>query len=120
MASEKSSSIHGNSVVNIAFDTNSRDVVLTIDGALTPVTDIFFGKFVFDGEKRVSFAYTVESTNDNGLKERRQFFLPSPEEIAVDAFGKVDERGFASRIVHDDEKAKADIIDYLQRDSKSE
>ncbi len=119
MAKQKSKS-GDHAVVNISFDIETRGVVLSIDGVVVPSDDIFFNKFTHDGEQHVGFSYTLEVANENGLKERRQFFLPSPEEVALDSFGKVDDRGFVSKIVHDDEKAKADVINYLQQGRESQ
>jgi hypothetical protein len=107
-------------MVNVSLDTSSRQTVLSIDGVVVPARDYWVEKAVFDGEEFIRFGYTVETVDANGLKERRQFFLPSPEEVARDTFANIDERGFASKIVHDDEKAKADVIDYLQQGRKSE
>lgn len=98
-------------IINISFDTETQGVVLSINGVVTPFTDMHFEKFVFDDEQHVGFSYTVETTNDTGLNERRQFFLPSKAQVGE----VVDERGFASKIVHNDEKAKADVIDYLRK-----
>lgn len=109
---DKKSKATSHTVINISFDTETRSVVLSIDGVVTPFTDIHFNKFVFDdGEQHIGFSYTVKTPNENGLEERRQFFLPAKAEIGVD----VDERGFASKILHNDNKAKADVIDFLKR-----
>lgn len=110
MADEKSKA-NAHSVINISFDTGTRGVVLSIDGVVVPFTDIHFEKFVFDGEQHVGFSYTVETPNENGLEERRQFFLPAKAETGVD----VDERGLASKLLHNDDKAKADVIDFLKK-----
>lgn len=113
MADGKSKA-NAHSIINISFDTETRGVVLSIDGIVTPFTDVNFHKFVFDdGEQHVGFSYTIETTNENGLKERREFFLPAKAQVGVD----VDERGFASKILHDDDKAKADVIDFLSKKS---
>lgn len=98
-------------IINISFDTETQGVVLSINGVVVPFTDIHFDKFVFDGEQHVGFSYTVETNNENGLNERRQFFLPAQAQVGVD----VDERGFASKILHNDDKAKADVIDFLKK-----
>lgn len=110
MADGKSKA-NAHSVINISFDTETRGVVLSIDGVVVPFTDVMFEKFVFDGEQHVGFHYTVEIANDHGLEERRQFFLPSKAQVGVD----VDERGFASKILHNDDKAKADVVNYLNK-----
>lgn len=102
-------------IVHVSLDTESRQVVLTINNVLVTATDINVSKYVYDdGEVDISFSYTVENVDDNGLKERRQFYLPSPAD-AVKIVGELDKDGFASKIVHDDGKAKADTIDYLNK-----
>ena len=107
------------SIVNLSLDTVTRQVVLTINGMLVTTSDVLIEKYEFDGEEFIRFQYTVESSGPDGMEERRQFFLPSPD-LSVDAIGGVNEDGFASRAVRDDEKAKADTIDYLKRDNKPE
>ncbi len=112
MADKKSkSNVH--TVINISMETETRQTVLTIDGVITPVTEFRMSKQVFDGEEFLHFSYTIEQTNPNGMVERRQFFLPDPTDAAVMA--TVDKRGFASKIVYNDEKAKADTIAFLDK-----
>jgi hypothetical protein len=105
-------------IVNVSLDTSSRQMVLTVNGVLVPTNDIFVEKYIHEGEAFVRFGYTIESTNPDGMKERRQFYLPSPEGLATEAHAGLNEEGFASKILHDDEKAKADVIDFLKRDRK--
>lgn len=102
-------------IVNVSLNTSTRQAVLTIDGILIPSTDLFVEKYIYDGEEHVRFGYTIENTNLNGMKERRQFYLPSPEEIATEAHNGLDDNGFASKIIYDDEKAKADTIEFLRQ-----
>jgi len=100
-------------IVNVSLDTATRQTVLTINGILVPSTDYMIESYVFDGESFVRFSYTIE--NDlNGLKERRQFFLPDPSSD-VAAVASLDERGFASKVLHNDDKAKADTVDFLKK-----
>lgn len=106
-------------IVNVSLDTGSRQAVLTINGVIIPASDFLVEKYIFDDEEVVRFSYMFESINSDGMKERRQFFLPSPEEIAVDSFGGLNKEGLASKIVHDDEKAKADVIDFLKQGRNS-
>jgi len=108
------------SLVNVSLDTNTRQVVMTIDGVLVSAQECMLEKYVWDGEEFIRFAYTQESTSPTGMKERRQYYLPSPEELATMAKESVSEQGFASKIVHDDEKAKADVIDFLSKDKGTE
>ena len=105
-------------IIVVSLDTKSRQMVLTIDGAIVPSTNVFMEKFTHDGEEFVGFSYTVESTNEDGLKERRQFFLPSIEDLAVRAHTGLNKDGLASKTVYDNEKAKADVIAYLQDSRK--
>jgi hypothetical protein len=106
-------------IVNVSLDTSSRQAVLTVNGVLVPANDIFVEKCIYDGEEFVRFGYTIENTNPDGMKEKRQFYLPSPEEIATEAHAGLNKEGFASKIVYDDKKAKADIIDFFKRNNKS-
>lgn len=101
-------------IVNVSLDTGTRQVVLTVNGVLVSASDIFIEKYVYVDEEVVRFGYTVEGTDSNGMKERRQFYLPSLEELATQAHAGLDEDGFASKIVHNDEKAKADTIAFFR------
>ena len=105
-------------IVNVSLDTGTRQLILTINGVLVPAADVFIEKYVFDGEEFLRFGYTIDSIDANGLKERRQFFLPSPEEIATNAHAELNDEGFASKILYDDDKAKADVIDFLKSNRK--
>ena len=107
-------------IANVSLDTSNRQVVLTVNGVLVSATDILIEKYIYDGEEFVRFSYTIENVDANGMKERRQFYLPSPEEMATEANTELNKEGFASKILHNDEKAKADVIEFFQRDSKSE
>ena len=102
-------------IVNVSLDTATRQTVLTINGILVPSNDYMIERYVFDGQDLVRFSYTIE--NDlNGLKERRQFFLPdAATDVAAVAALDLDERGFASKILHNDDKAKADVVDFLNK-----
>lgn len=101
--------------VNVSLDTQTRKLVLVINGLVVAQDGCGIDRYVdHDGNEQVSFYYVTESVDGSGLTERRQFRLPSPEEMAVDAVGELDENGFASKIVHNDDKAKADIIDFLK------
>jgi hypothetical protein len=102
-------------VVNISLDTSSRQAILTVNGVLVPANEIFVEKYFYEGEEFVRFGYTIESANPDGMKERRQFYLPSPEELATEAHAGLNEEGFASKILHDDEKAKTDVIEFLNQ-----
>jgi hypothetical protein len=106
------------SVIGISLDTSSRQLALTIDGVIVPATDVYVEKFMDafnDGKEIVNFSYTIKSINSQGLKERRQFYLPSPEELATEAHAGLDKNGLSSKPVHNDEKAKADTIDFIKR-----
>lgn len=103
-------------IVNVSLDTNTRQLVLTINGVLVSATDVVVEKWVdFDGEEFIRFSYTIESVDTNGMRERRQFFLPSLEELATVAHKELSDDGFASKILRNDDKAKADVIDFLEK-----
>jgi len=106
-------------MVNVSLDTGTRQVVLTINGVLITNTDVMIEKYVWEGKDVVRCSYTVENVDSNGMKERRQFYLPSPEELVSDAIAGLDDKGLVSRVLHNDEKAKADVIDFLQQGRKS-
>lgn len=103
-------------VINVSMDINTKQTVLTINGVITPVTDFSIRKSVFDGEESLNFSYTVEKMNENGMVERRQFFLPDPMDSV--ALLKLNKNGFASKMLYDDNKAKADVIDFMNKKSK--
>jgi len=115
--SDKQTAIIGrDGIVNISIDTKNRTVALIADGVIIPATDLYLDKFTIDGEQFINFSYTMESVNPDGMQERRQFFLPRPEDTSLASKGELDEFGFASKVLHDDEKAKADVIDFLSKD----
>lgn len=102
-------------IVNFSLDTVTRQTVLTINGVLISATDVVLEKYVdFEGHEYVGFSYTIESTTVDGMKERRQFYLPSLEEMATMAHTGLNEEGFASKIIYNDKKAKADVIDFIK------
>lgn len=108
-------------VVNVSLDTVSRNVVLTINGVMVAQDGCSIDRYIdHEGEETIYFSYVVENVNESGIKERRQFYLLSPEEAAVADKNTINEDGFASKVVHNDEKAKADIIEFFKRDSKDE
>lgn len=100
-------------IVNISVDTNSRQAVLTVDGQIVPVVACHLNKGVdFDGNPFLHLSYVVEVQNDNnGLIERREFFLPDEEDASVFA----EENGLSSRVVKADKHTKAalDVIKYM-------
>ncbi len=102
-------------IVSVSLDTVTRQAVLTVNGILVPSTEFNISKYLkydTDNEFELNFSYTIENDHD-GIKERRQFYLPSPGEIGVDAHSGLNESGLASKLVHDDEKAMADTVKYL-------
>jgi len=106
-------------IVNISLDTTTRNIVLTINGVLVSASDCYVEKYHYDGEEKISFSYTIESIDSTGMKERRQFYLPSPEELATQAHNELNGDGFASKIIYDDKKAKADVINFLKQNRNS-
>ena len=108
-------------IVSISLNTTDRQAVLTINGVLVPSDEFNISKYKkYDtGEIELSFGYTIESVGNDGLTERRQFFLPSSEEIAAEVHGELNDDGFVSKMVYDDEKAKADTIAFIKQGRNS-
>ncbi len=106
-------------IVNVSLDTASRQAVITINGILVPSDEFDISKWIdMDGNPVVSFGYTIDNVDGHGMKERRHFSLPSPEELATQAHSELDENGLASKVVHNDDKAKADTIDFIKHNRK--
>lgn len=102
---------HGG-IVTISMSTATRQAVLMIDGILISAKEFNISQYEdMDGKLQLSFGYTIEHDGENGIKERRHFFLPPEDD--VEAIANVDKRGLALKL--DDEKAKADTVDYLAK-----
>jgi hypothetical protein len=100
-------------IVSVSLDTATRQAVLTINGILVPSDEFNISKYIkYDtkDEFGIDFGYSVENVDGNGMKERRHYYLPSANSVA-----ELNEDGFASKIARNDEKAKADTIDFLKR-----
>lgn len=109
-------------IVAVSLDTKTRQAILTVNGVLIPSDEFSISKYLkYDtkDEYEINFGYTIEHTDDGGLKERRYFYLPSQEEIATQAHTELNKDGFASKAIHDDEKAKADVIDFIKQGRNS-
>ena len=102
-------------IVLVSLDTASRKAVLTINGVLVPSDEFNISQYkrYEDGELELSFGYSIENVDGEGMVERRHFFLPSKEEVA--SVGELNKYGFASKVLYNDEKAKADVIEFLKR-----
>lgn len=99
-------------IITVSLDTSSRKSVLTIDGTIIPASEFYAESFIdpSNGVESVRFAYTLESVNEKGLKERRHFYLPQPDE----SVGQLNAHGMVSGPVYDASKAQADIINFLK------
>ncbi len=99
-------------MVNISLDTNSRQVSLNVDGQAFPMAEVGLHYFFdMDGEKVINFHYSVEIANEQGLIEKRVFFLPEPENDDV-----LDRNGLSSRIESNDKAFVKDIHKFLAKD----
>jgi len=86
-------------MVNVSIDTKTRQSVMTIDGVIVPAMAFRVNKWIdMDGDPQLGLSYLVETQNENGLSERREFFLPDPEDDSALA----NEAGMASRTVTQD------------------
>lgn len=102
-------------IVNVSLNTDTRQVILTINGVLVPTDECSMDKYVYDGEEKINFSYSVENVDGSGMKERRYFYLPSPEELAAEVHSELNGDGLASKAAFNKEKAKSDTIDFLNQ-----
>ena len=106
-------------ILNVSLDTNTRQMALTVNGIIVPFFECNVSKWVEDsGEEHINFSYTVEVVNADGLSERRQFILPSPDDVAALA-SKLNDDGLISNVVPNDAKAKADIVEFFSKKDNS-
>jgi len=101
-------------IVNVSLDTSTRQVALTVNGVLVPHSECQIFKYTYDGEEFIEFSYTSEQINAEGFKTVHRVFLPSVKELASLASEDIDENGFATKALHDSEKAKADVVEFLR------
>lgn len=67
--------------INLSLDTETKQMMMTIDGELQSFDSVHLSKFQFsDGEEFMSFSFVTTVTNNNGLQEERRFFMPVDEE----------------------------------------
>ncbi len=96
------------SLAVISLNTETRDCVLTVDGALVSPDYIYFSKMLnMDGNLDVSFRYEVALKDDKtGMVQKMEFMLPSPD-MDMHEYS-MDKNGLASKII---DKAKILIED---------
>ncbi len=103
-------------IVNFSVDTDTRQVVLTVNNQIVPIVACYLSRGVdYDGEQFLRLSYIVEVENQNGLKEKHEFFLPDPDDEAVFASTK---DGLASKVLENGEtvlsnRTAADIVNFL-------
>ena len=104
-------------IVNISLDTDTRQAVMTINGALVPSDEFDMSKYKdYDDPTKynVSFSYLVESTSGDGVKEVRRYYLEPKDESVAGVKPELDENGMAFKVVSCDEQAKADIAEFMK------
>lgn len=70
--------------INLSLDTETKQMMMTIDGELQSFDSVHLSKFKFsDGEEFMSFSFVTQVTNSNGLKEERRFFMPIDEDTVA-------------------------------------
>lgn len=108
------------SMVTFSVDTNTRQAVVTVNGEIIPAIACRMNKWIdFDGEPHINLSYVVETNNQDGLVERREFFLPDPDDDAV--FASVED-GLASRDFEGDTKdlsVRDSIVRWMESRKKS-
>lgn len=74
--------------VSIMIDTETHACSLLVDGNVMDVTDIYLSKSYYNDEQYLSFEYSVDHKMENGLVEKRRYYLPKKEDvIEKDAYG---------------------------------
>lgn len=104
------------SIINMSVDTNTRQVVVAVDGVVVPAIEAHLSKFVFaDGEVAVDLSFTIKSESDNGLVETRRFSLPDPDATII---ASLDKNGLISSIEPDSEVFASQLQDFLKKKTK--
>lgn len=97
-------------IVSVSLDTVTRKAVLTINGVIVSANEFHISQYEYDDGLDLSFSYTIDNVDGNDMKERRSFTLPSKSEATAESLNK---DGLISKIVHDNNKVRADIANYL-------
>jgi len=97
----------------ISLDTETRESILTVNGELVSTEGLWFSKgFDFEGEPFLRFSYVVQTKNENGLAESREFFLKNPSD---DVLAKVLENGLCCRKTEDLTQAQRDVVKFMDK-----
>jgi len=92
------------SMAIIALNTETRECVLTMDGIPVSVDSVYFNKYTdYNGDKYISFGYSITQKNNQGMEEVVQYILPRPDQEDMHEYS-MEKNGLASRII---DKAKA-------------
>lgn len=99
-------------MVSLSLDTDSRQVVLLVDGEVKPMAEVHLAYFFdFDGAKVIRFEYSMDVANEDGLMEKRIFILPDKDQMNL----PVDSTGMILRKAVDSPEIAKDIHKYLER-----
>ncbi len=97
----------------ISLNTETRESVLTINGELVSTDGMWFSKGVdWEGDPFLRFSYTVETKNEDGLSENREFFLRNP---ADDVVAEVLENGLCCRKTKGLTQAQIDVVNFMSK-----
>lgn len=98
-------------LINISFDTDQRNPTLTIDGQMVANADLSMWYYhERDGDKSLSFEYTVMVENDQGLIERKTFVLPPKDEDT--------QADFVEKTELDQNKFQQDVEKFFDKNSE--
>lgn len=77
--------------VNVMFDTDEQVPVLTIDGQKMENVEFYVSCYYdYDGNKNLSFEYSTNVENEQGLQERKTYRLPHKDEETEASFVEAD------------------------------
>lgn len=105
--------------VSISVNTETRESALTVDGQIVPAIACHFSKGIdYEGRPFTRLRYILEASDDRGLTQLTEFFLPDEEDEAVMA----NDKGLVSKPISDKslgtmdvKKAQDDIIRFFSK-----
>lgn len=108
------------SQINVALNTETREIVLIIDGQPVAANEITLSKWVdWEGKTRIDFRYMTRTKNAQGMEEVHGYYLPEPpaEDASATAIAKASV--LAKMSDAETTAASRDIAAFLQARRKS-
>jgi len=107
------------SIVSISVNTETRESALTVDGQIVPAIACHFSKGIdYEGRPFTRLRYILEASDEKGLTQLTEYFLPDEEEEAVIA----NNNGLISKPIAEEslgmldvKKAQEDVIRFFSK-----